>query len=102
MCLLYCLQRTLLERLTALLASVLGSHVPLAMVTLEAMGLLLEILGEVSPSMLKQLEDPVMWKLTSDHACVRAQVGCSKACFKLRYATTVFSDQASVVMIPHA
>ncbi|KAK9865210.1 hypothetical protein WJX84_003181 [Apatococcus fuscideae] len=66
-------QRTLLERLTTMLASVLGSHVPLAIVTLEAMGLLLEILGEVSPAMLKQLQEPVLWKLTTDHACVRAQ-----------------------------
>ena len=68
------MQRALLERLTTMLASVLGSHVPLAIVTLEAMGLLLEILGEVSPAMLKQLEEPVLWKLTCDHACVRAQV----------------------------
>ena len=41
------LQRRLLERLVALAASVIGSQVPLAAVTLETLGLLLEVLGEV-------------------------------------------------------
>ncbi|KAK9820084.1 hypothetical protein WJX72_005985 [[Myrmecia] bisecta] len=69
-------QRLMLERLTALVASVLGSHVPLAVVTLEAMGLLLEVLGEVQLEMLSQLEEPVGWKLAADHSCLRSQAAC--------------------------
>ena len=34
----------------ALTASVIGSQVPLAAVTLETLGLLLEVIGEVLPS----------------------------------------------------
>ena len=41
------LQRRLLERLAALAASVLGGHVPVAVVALDAVGRLLEVLGEV-------------------------------------------------------
>ena len=42
-------QRRLLERLAALAASVLGGHVPVAVVALDAVGRLLEVLGEVPP-----------------------------------------------------
>ena len=41
------LQRRLLERLAALALSVLGGHVPVAVVALDAVGRLLEVLGEV-------------------------------------------------------
>ena len=68
------LQRAMLERLTALLASVLGAQVPLAVAALEGMCLLLEVLGEVSPEQLASLEEPVVGKLLSGSACLRRQV----------------------------
>lgn len=68
------LQRRLLERLVALAASVIGSQVPLAAVTLETLGLLLEILGEVSPETAQLLQAPLMQKLTCQHSLLRMQV----------------------------
>lgn len=41
-------QRLLLDRLAGVLALPLGQYTPVGVVTLEAMALLLEILGEVS------------------------------------------------------
>lgn len=67
-------QRLLLERLTAMAASVLGDQVPVAVVTLETIGLLLEVLGEVAPETTALLQDPLTWKLTSSHSLLRAQV----------------------------
>lgn len=69
-----CLQRLLLERLTALAASVLGDCTPVAVVTLEALGLLLEVLGEVAPEVTALLQDPLTWKLTGSCSLLRAQV----------------------------
>ena len=67
-------QRLLLERLTAMAASVLGDQVPVAVVTLETIGLLLEVLGEVAPETTTLLQDPLTWKLTSSHSLLRVQV----------------------------
>ena len=64
----------MLERLTALLASVLGAQVPLAVAAVEGMCLLLEVLGEVSPEQLGSLEEPVVGKMLSGSACLRRQV----------------------------
>ncbi len=48
----------------------------MAVVTLEIIGLLLEVLGEVSPETTALLQDPLTWKLTSSHSLLRAQVLC--------------------------
>jgi len=68
------LQRRLLERLVALAASVIGSQVPLAAVTLETLGLLLEVLGEVPADVAQLLQAPLMQKLTCQHSLLRVQV----------------------------
>ena len=68
------MQRSLLERLTALVASVLGTHVPLAVAALEAMGLLLEVLGEVSADQAASIALPVLEKLQASSSCRRRQV----------------------------
>ncbi len=68
------LQRRLLERLVAVAASVIGSQVPLAAVTLETLGLLLEILGEVPPETAQLLRVPLTQKLTCQHSLLRMQV----------------------------
>ena len=68
-------QRSMLDRLTALVASVLGARTPLAVATLEAMSLLLEILGEIPGKQVDLLLSAVGAKLTSDSTCLRLQVG---------------------------
>lgn len=65
----------MLDRLTALLASVLGAQPPLAVATLEAMGLLLEVLGEIPEKQVQSLAQAVSAKLISDCTCLRMQVG---------------------------
>ncbi|CAL8466413.1 g5949 [Coccomyxa elongata] len=72
-------QRLLLERLTALAASVLGDCTPVAAVTLEALGLLLEVLGEVAPEVTALLQDPLTWKLTGGCSLLRAQAAATMA-----------------------
>ena len=64
----------MLERLNALVASVLGSKTPLAVAALQAMGLLLEVLGEIPESQVDLLSGPVTAKLTGDSTCLRLQV----------------------------
>ena len=68
-----CTQRRLLERLAALCASVLGGCVPVGAATLEALGLLLEVLGEVSAEAVALLGPPLAAKLTCGHGLLRAQ-----------------------------
>lgn len=46
----------------------------MAVVTLEALGLLLEVLGEVAPEVTDLLQDPLTWKLTGSCSLLRAQV----------------------------
>lgn len=74
LCLSGCAQRALLEALTALAASVLGGQVPVAAVTLETIGLLLEALGEIAPETTALLQEPLAQKLTGSHFLLRAQV----------------------------
>lgn len=69
-----CLQRKMLDRLMAMIASVLGARTPLAVVALEAMSLLLEVLGEIPQKQVDLLSAPVITKLTSDSSCLRLQV----------------------------
>ena len=64
----------MLDRLAALMASVLGAHIPLAVATLEAMSLLLEVLGEIPEKQVSLLLGAVGGKLTSDSTCLRLQV----------------------------
>lgn len=64
-------------------ASVLGSQVAVSMVTLEAIGLLLEVLGEVPSDMVALLQDPLTAKLTCPHSLLRAQASAAKAVFSL-------------------
>ena len=71
------LQRRLLERLVTLAASVIGPQVPLAAVTLETLGLLLDILGEVPPETAQLLQAPLMQKLTGQHSLLRLQASHS-------------------------
>ena len=65
------LQRRLLERLAALAASVLGGHVPVAVVALDAVGRLLEVLGEV-PAEVRAPGCPCA------HACVKMRITGSR------------------------
>ena len=64
----------MLERLTALLSSVIGARPPLAVATLEALRLLLELLGEIPPATVALLETPLRLKAVSPSAAVRCQV----------------------------
>ena len=59
----------------ALAASVVGSQVPLAAVTLETMGLLLEVLGEVPSETAQLLQAPLVQKLTCHSSLLRMGVG---------------------------
>ena len=59
----------------ALAASVVGSQVPLAAVTLETLGLLLEVLGEVPSETAQLLQAPLMQKLTCQSSLLRKGVG---------------------------
>ena len=67
-------QRAMLERLTALLSSVIGALTPLAVATLEALRLLLELLGEIPPATVALLETPLRLKAVAPSAAVRCQV----------------------------
>ena len=58
----------------ALAASVVGSQVPLAAVTLETLGLLLEVLGEVPPETAQLLQAPLEQKLTCRSSLLRMGV----------------------------
>lgn len=64
----------MLDRLIALVASVLGARIPLAVAALEAMSLLLEVLGEIPEKQVDLLLGAVGAKLTSDSTCLRLQV----------------------------
>ena len=59
----------------ALAASVVGSQVPLAAVTLETLGLLLEVLGEVPSETAQLLQAPLVQKLTCHSSLLRMGVG---------------------------
>ena len=73
-------QRVLLERLCAVLSSSpLGGHTPVGVVVLEAMALLLEVLGEVSPETRAALEPAIGAKVSGPHACLRLQAASAAA-----------------------
>ena len=67
-------QRLMLERLTVLLSSHLGSHIGVAVSTLGAMGLLLELLGEIDADELASLDSAVGEKLIHPSSVIRRQV----------------------------
>eukprot|EP00873_Tetraselmis_striata_P027810 jgi/Tetstr1/448074/TSEL_035373.t1 len=62
-----------LERLCGALASTIGNQTAVAVVTLEVLGVLLEVLGEVSQELHAKLEEPVRWKLLAGSSVVRMQ-----------------------------
>ena len=98
------MQRRLLERLVALAASVIGSQVPLAAVTLETLGLLLEILGEVPPETAQLLQVPLTQKLTCQHSLLRMQVSFCKCwisvgSLRTSPAASQGADMCSVVAV---
>jgi len=66
-------QLTLLEKLCGVLASKIGGQTPVAVVALEAIGLLLEVLGEVTEEVHLKVEEPVRWKLLAGSSVVRMQ-----------------------------
>lgn len=66
-------QRKLVDQLGVLLASVFGACVPVAVCSLEAIRVLLSLLGEVSPEMASDLGITFMEKLVSNSAAIRSQ-----------------------------
>ena len=72
-------QRQLLDRLAAVLSAPLGQYTPVGVVTLEAMALLLEVLGEVSTEKRAELEPAVGAKVAGPHACLRLQAAATVA-----------------------
>lgn len=63
----------MLDRLIALTASVLGSKTPLAVAALDAISLLLEVLGEIPNKQVTVLLELISTKLVSDTTCLRLQ-----------------------------
>lgn len=72
-------QRLLLDRLAAVLGAPLGQYTPVGVVTLEAMALLLEVLGEVSAEKRAELEPAIGAKVVGPHACLRLQAAAAVA-----------------------
>ena len=68
------MQRAVLERLTGLIMTPIGEAVPAGIVALEAMRLIVELLGEVSSDEVQQIKQPCLSKLTSHTKPIRAQV----------------------------
>lgn len=72
-------QRLLLDRLAGVLAAPLGQYTPVGVVTLEALALLLEVLGEVSAEKRAELEPVIGAKVAGPHACLRLQAAAAVA-----------------------
>eukprot|EP00887_Chlorella_sp_A99_P005661 scaffold1.g5661.t1 len=73
-------QRALLDRLAAVLgAAPLGAHTPVGVVVLEALALLLELLGEVPTETRAALEPAIGAKVEGPHACLRLQAASALA-----------------------
>lgn len=68
------LQRALLERLTGLVSTPVGDAVPAGVVALEAMRLIVEVVGEVSSDEVHQMRQPCITKLTAHPQPLQAQV----------------------------
>lgn len=73
-------QRTLLERLTGLISTPIGDAVPAGVVALEAMRLIVEVVGEVSSEEVHQMRQPCITKLTAHPQPLQAQVRTHHAC----------------------
>ena len=74
------MQRSVLERLTGLIMTPIGEAVPAGIVSLEAMRLIVELLGEVSSEEVQQMKHPGLTKLTSHTRQIRAQVSARQPC----------------------
>lgn len=72
-------QRLLLDKLAGVLGAPLGQFTPVGVVTLEAMALLLEVLGEVSSEKRAELEPAIGAKVAGPHACLRLQAAAAVA-----------------------
>lgn len=68
------LQRAMLDKLALILASVLGAHVPVGAVALQATALLLEVLGEIPSDAAGTTREPLLGKLAAAQLCLRTQV----------------------------
>ncbi len=71
------LQRAVLERLTGLISIPVGDAVPAGVVALEAMRLIVEVVGEVSSDEVHQMRQPCITKLTAHPQPLQAQVSAS-------------------------
>ena len=69
------LQRALLERLTGLISTPVGDAVPAGVVALEAMRLIIEVVGEVSSDEVHRMRQPCITKLTAHPQPLQSQVG---------------------------
>lgn len=58
----------------------IGEAVPAGIVSLEAMRLIVELLGEVSSEEVQQMKHPCLTKLTSHTRQIRAQVSARQHC----------------------
>lgn len=89
------LQRALLERLTGLISTPVGDAVPAGVVALEAMRLIIEVVGEVSSDEVHRMRQPCITKLTAHpqplqsqvcplapHLCLEAIIETHKLCEK--------------------
>ena len=65
----------MLDKLALILASVLGAHVPVGAVALQATALLLEVLGEIPSDAAGTVREPLLGKLAAAQLCLRTQVG---------------------------
>ena len=68
------LQRSLLERLTGLISTPVGDAVPAGVVALEAMRLIIEVVGEVSSDEVHRMRQPCITKLTAHPLPLQSQV----------------------------
>ena len=66
-----------MERLTGLVMTPVGDAVPAGIVALEAMRLIVELLGEVSSDEVQQMKQPCLTKLISRTRPLRAQASAS-------------------------
>ena len=79
-----CLQRALLERLTGMMSTPVGDSVPAGIVALEAMRLIVEVVGEVSSEEVHRMRQPCITKLTAKPYPLQSQVrSCRAACLAL-------------------
>ena len=68
------LQRALLERLTGMVSTPVGDAVPAGVVALEAMRLIIEVVGEVSSDEVHRMRQPCITKLTAHPQPLQSQV----------------------------